>query len=221
MINMDMVGRVRDNSLQVFATDTATEWPALLQTACDAARVDCVHAAGGGFGASDHAPFYAADVPVLHLFSGVHSDYHKPSDTADKLNAAGMAQVALIVERLATDVANHEGRLQLQHVASPPPRGDVRGFGSSLGTVPDYAGPPKGQKGMLLAGVRPGGAADAAGLRKGDILVKLGDHVINGVEDLMYVLMENKPGTQMKAVVVRDGSQMTFEVTLQESTRAR
>jgi hypothetical protein len=221
MINMDMVGRLRDNTLQVFATDTATEWPDLLSRACDTARIECLHAAGGGFGASDHAPYYAAGVPVLHLFSGVHTDYHKPSDTPDKLNASGMAQVAVAVDRLARDVADHEGRLQVQHVPSPPPRGDVRGFGSSLGTVPDYAGPPKGQKGMLLAGVRPGGAADKAGLRHGDILVKLGEHVINGVEDLMYVLMENKPGTTMKAVVVRDGAQLTVDVTLQESARSR
>lgn len=219
MINMDMVGRLRDNALQVFATDTATEWPDMLDRACAEARIHCVRAAGGGFGASDHAPFYAADVPVLHLFSGVHGDYHKPSDTADKLNAAGMAQVAVAVERLASDVADHEGRLHLQHVPSPPPRGDVRGFGSSLGTVPDYAGPPKGQKGMLLAGVRPGGPAEKAGLKRGDILVKLGDHAIDGVEDLMYVLMENKPGTTLRAVFLRDGAQTTVDVTLGESTR--
>lgn len=219
MINMDMVGRLRDNALQVFATDTATEWPDMLDRACTEARIHCVRAAGGGFGASDHAPFYAADVPVLHLFSGVHSDYHKPSDTADKLNAAGMAQVAVAAESLASEVANHEGPLHLQHVPSPPPRGDVRGFGSSLGTVPDYAGPPKGQKGMLLAGVRPGGPAEKAGMKRGDILVKVGDHAIDGVEDLMYVLMENKPGTTLRAVFVRDGAQMTVDVTLGESTR--
>jgi S1-C subfamily serine protease len=127
--------------------------------------------------------------------------------------------VAVAAERLASDVANHEGRLHLQHVPSPPPRGDVRGFGSSLGTVPDYAGPPKGQKGMLLAGVRPGGPAEKAGMKRGDILVKLGDHAIDGVEDLMYVLMENKPGTTLRAVFLRDGAQMSVDVTLGESTR--
>ena len=158
---------------------------------------------------------------MLHLFSGVHSDYHKPSDTADKLNAAGMAQVAVVVDHLARSVAGHPARLQYQRVASPPPRGDVRGFGASLGTVPDYAGPPNGQKGMLLAGVRPGGAADKAGLRRGDILVKLGDHDIRGVEDLMYVLMEVKPGTLLKAVFLRDGKEQSVDVTMQEGTRKR
>jgi hypothetical protein len=219
MLNMDMVGRLRDNALQVFGTETATQWPDLLSRACDAARVDCVHAPGGGFGASDHAPFYGAGVPVLHFFSGVHADYHKPSDTADKLNAAGMAQTARIVTSIATELADREGRLDYQRVASPPPEGDVRSFGSSLGTVPDYAGPPKGQPGMLLAGVRPGGAADKAGLRRGDILVHLGEHPISGVEDLMYVLTETKPGTTMKAVVVREGKELSVEVTLQEGRK--
>jgi hypothetical protein len=221
MLNMDMVGRLRKNSLEVFGTDTATEWPDLLGAACDAGRVDCVHDAGGGFGASDHSPFYGAGVPVLHFFSGVHSDYHKPSDTADKLNAAGMAQVAVIVDHLARDVAAHPAKLQYQRVASPPPRGDVRGFGSSLGTVPDYAGPPNGQKGMLLAGVRPGGAADKAGLKRGDILVKLGDHDIRGVEDLMEVLMETKPGTLLKAVFLREGKEQSVDVTMQDGARKR
>jgi S1-C subfamily serine protease len=178
-----------------------------------------VRAPGGGFGASDHAPFYGAGVPVLHFFSGVHRDYHKPSDTADKLNAAGMAQTARLVASLAVDVANRDGRLDYQRVASPPPEGDVRSFGSSLGTVPDYGGPPKGQKGMLLAGVRPGGAADKAGLQRGDVLVHLGEHEIAGVEDLIYVLTESRPGTTMKAVVVRDGKQVTVEVTLQEARK--
>jgi Iap family predicted aminopeptidase len=219
MLNMDMVGRLRDDALQVFGTETATQWPDLLGRACDAFKIDCVHASGGGFGASDHSPFYGAGVPVLHFFSGVHSDYHKTSDTPDKINAAGMAQTAYLVASLAADVANRDGLLDYQRVASPPPEGDARGFGSSLGTVPDYAGPPKGQKGMLLAGVRPGGAADKAGLARGDILVKLGDHTIAGVEDLMYVLTASKPGTAMKAVVMRDGKEITVDVTLQESKR--
>jgi len=217
MLNMDMVGRLRDNALQVFGTETATQWPDMLARACDGARVDCVRAPGGGFGASDHSPFYGAGVPVLHFFSGVHSDYHKPSDTPDKLNAAGMGQTARIVASLATELADREGRLDVQKVASPPPEGDMRRFGSSLGTVPDYGGPPRGQKGMLLAGVRPGGAADRAGLRRGDILVHLGEHAISGVEDLMYVLTESKPGTTMKATVVRDGKELVVDVTLTEA----
>jgi hypothetical protein len=215
MINMDMVGRLRDNRLEVLGSDTAKEWPALLGPACDAVRVTCAPSGGGGYGPSDHAPFFAARVPVLHLFSGAHGDYHKPSDSPDKLNAAGMAQIAELVTRLATTLASMPGRLELRDVPSPAPRGDMRSFGASLGTIPDYGGPPKGQKGVLLAGVRPGGPAEKGGLRRGDVLVRLGSHAIGSVEDLMYVLMSAKPGQTVKAVVVRDGAEVTLEVTFQ------
>jgi hypothetical protein len=215
MINMDMVGRLRDNRLEVLGSDTAKEWPALLGPACDAVRVTCAPSGGGGYGPSDHAPFFAARVPVLHLFSGAHGDYHKPSDSPDKLNAAGMAQIAELVTRLATTLASMPGRLELRDVPSPAPRGDMRSFGASLGTIPDYGGPPKGQKGVLLAGVRPGGPAEKGGLRRGDVLVRLGSHAIGSVEDLMYVLMSAKPGQTVKAMVVRDGAEVTLEVTFQ------
>jgi S1-C subfamily serine protease len=96
----------------------------------------------------------------------------------------------------------------------------VRSFNASLGTVPDYAGPPGGQKGVLLAGVRPGGAAEAGGLLRGDILVKLGAHEIGSVEDLMYVLNASRPGEHVKATVLRGGHEVALDVTFQESRRA-
>jgi S1-C subfamily serine protease len=87
--------------------------------------------------------------------------------------------------------------------------------------VPDYAGPPNGQKGMLLAAVRAGGAAELAGMQRGDILIRLGTHPIGGVEDLMYVLNASKPGETVSAVVLRDGKELQLEVTFQESKRPR
>jgi hypothetical protein len=215
MINMDMVGRLRENRLEILGSDTAKEWPAIVAGACDAVHVSCALGQGGGYGPSDHAPFFAARVPVLHLFSGAHADYHKPSDTADKLNAAGMAQTAELVAKLVTTLTQTPTRLELRDVPSPAPRGDMRSFGASLGTIPDYGGPPKGQKGVLLAGVRPGGPADKGGLKRGDVLVRLGTHVIGSVEDLMYVLMASKPGQTVKAVVVRDGAEVSMDVTFQ------
>jgi S1-C subfamily serine protease len=97
----------------------------------------------------------------------------------------------------------------------------MRSFNASLGTVPDYAGPPNGQKGMLLAAVRAGGAAEKAGLQRGDILIRLGTHPIGGVEDLMYVLNASKPGETVTAVVLREGKEVQLEVTFQESKRPR
>jgi len=214
MIDLDMVGRMRDGSLQVFGSDTAAQWPDLLSGACDEAHVDCVRATGGGLGGSDQAPFYEAHVPVLQLFTGVHSDHHRPTDTADKLNATGMAQVARIAERLARDASDLGGRLDFQPGAAPPGEGEARTFGASLGTIPDRAGLPGGQKGMLLAGVRRHGPADQAGLRAGDVIVRLGSHVVGDVEDVMFVLTQSRPGTRMKVVVLRDGKELAVDVTL-------
>jgi Tol biopolymer transport system component len=215
MINLDMVGRMRDDTLQVFGADTAAQWLDLLSGACDAARINCARATGGGFGATDHAPFHEAGIPVLHLFTGVHGDYGKLTDTVDKLNAAGMAQVAIAAEHLARDVTDLQ-KLDVQRVASPI-ESDVRAFGTTLGTYPDPKGPPKGQTGMLLSGVRRGGPADKAGLRGGDVILRLGGHVIGGVEDVMFVLTGTKAGQHIKVVALRDGKEITADVVLEEA----
>jgi hypothetical protein len=214
MIDLDMVGRLRDDTLQVFGADTAAEWPDLLRGACNAAHVDCRRATGGGLGGADRLPFYEAGVPSVQLFTGVHADHHKATDTPAALNATGMAQVARIAEHLARDVSDLGGRLAFDSKAAPPGEGESRSFGASLGTIPDRSGPPGGQKGMLLGGVRPGGPADKAGLRRGDVLVRLAGHVVGGVEDVMFMLTQSKPGAQMKAVVVRDGKELAVDVTL-------
>jgi hypothetical protein len=220
MINMDMVGRMRENKVTVFGAASADEWGSLVQPACEKARIDC-GTSGDGFGPSDQTAFYAAGVPVLHFFTGSHGDYHKPSDSADKINAAGAAQIASVVADLAVAVDRRDARLTLRKLPSPTPQGDTRSFNASLGTIPDYAGPPNGQKGVLLAGVRPGGAAEAAGLRRGDILVHLGTHEIGSVEDLMYVLNSSKPGERVTATALREGKELKVDVTFQESRRPR
>src|SRR5207302_7489100 len=109
--------------------------------------------------------------------------------------------------------------LAFKKLASPAPRGDLRASGASLGTVPDYGGPPNGIKGVLLQDVRPGGGADKGGLKRGDILVKLGPHVIGSVEDLMFVLQSSKPGETVTAVVLREGKETPLPVTFQEGRR--
>ena len=218
MINMDMVGRLRENRLRVLGTDSAVEWPRFVELACAKARIDC-SIGGDGFGPSDQTPFYAAGVPVLQLFTGAHGDYHKPSDVAEKINAAGAAQIASMATELAATVGASAARLTRKQAPAPAPQGDVRSFHASLGTIPDYGGPPGGQKGVLLAGVRPGGAAEAGGLLRGDILVRLGAHEIGSVEDLMYVLNASRPGERVKATVRRDGRELKLDVTFQESRR--
>jgi Tol biopolymer transport system component len=219
MLNLDMVGRLRTTGLSVLGAESAAEWGPFITAACEKARVPC-SPSGDGYGPSDHSPFYAAGVPVLHFFTGAHSDYHKPTDVPGSVNAAGTAQVARIVTTLVQGLGE-KSTLTYRQVPSPAPRGDMRSFNASLGTVPDYAGLPAGQKGMLLAGVRAGGAAELAGMKRGDIIVKLGTHPIGGVEDLMFVLNSSKPGETVTAVVLRDGKELKLEVTFQESKRPR
>jgi hypothetical protein len=216
MLNLDMVGRLRENTVSVLGSDSAPEWVGLIDTACSAARIEC-KASGDGYGPSDHMSFYTAGLPVLHLFTGAHGDYHKPSDSPDKLNAAGMAKIAEVVVALAR--ASSDTPLTYKKMPAPAGPGDARSFNASLGTVPNYGGPPPGVKGVLLDDVRPGGGAEKAGMRRGDVIVKLGKLEVGSVEDLMFVLMQARPGETVTAVILRDGQRIELETTFQEGRR--
>lgn len=221
MLNMDMVGRMRDNRLQVLGAETAGEWQDMIAKSCEENRVSCA-ASGDGYGPSDQINFFSAGVPVLHFFTGTHSDYHKPSDTADKINAGGAMQTGHICAGVALAASQREAPLSFKADAQgPTPHGDMRSFNASLGTIPDYGGPGAGKKGVLLSGVRAGGAAEKAGMKKGDVLVRLGKSEIASVEDLMFVLNASKPGETVPAIVVRDGKEVKLDVTFQESQRPK
>jgi hypothetical protein len=219
MLNLDMVGRLRSNRVEVLGSETSGEWNALIAAACEGERVGCAPSSDG-FGASDQAAFYAAGLPVLHFFTGTHGDYHKPSDSAGKVNAAGAAAVSRLVERVVLGLEAQD-RLTYRRDVPAPARGDARSFNASLGTVPDYAGPPGGAPGVLLAGVRPGGAAEQAGMRRGDILVRLGKHEIRNVQDMVFALNALRPGETVTAVVIREGKETRLEATMQESKGMR
>jgi hypothetical protein len=219
MINFDMVGRLRENRLSLLGGDSAAEWSSLVPPLCADLGLECT-TSGDGYGPSDQTPFYAAGVPVLHLFTGAHSDYHKPSDLPGAINAAGGARIAELAAGLVATLAARESGLTLQRVAPPPPSGaDVRSYGASLGTVPDYVGPPAGTTGVLLAGTRPGGPAEKAGMRRGDLLVELAGTPIRDIHDLLFVLRGAKPGQTSSAVIVREGERLTLEVTFDQARR--
>ena len=154
MLNMDMVGRLRNNTVSVLGSDSAEEWDNIVQPFCDALEVNC-KLGGDGYGPSDQTPFYAAGVPVLHFFTGAHEEYHKPSDDAELINAEGGALIANLVADVAFELTSVEG-LTYKRSEAPAPLGDVRSYGASLGTIPDYTGAPDDKSGMLLAGVRAG-----------------------------------------------------------------
>ncbi len=218
MINMDMVGRLRRNRVAVLGSDSAAEWQEMVPPACARLGLGC-DLGGDGYGPSDQTPFYAAGVPVLHLFTGTHEDYHKPSDDPEKINAAGGARVGALAAELAIAAAGRAERLTYVTAAAPPPSGDARSYGASLGTVPDYAGPADGRPGVLLAGVRPGGPAEQAGMRRGDLLVELAGRAVRDIHDLMFALRAAKPGESAVAVVERDGQRVELAVVFGRSTR--
>jgi len=214
MLNLDMIGRLRDNQLTVLGAKTATAWQTLVTAACERERIECA-LSSDGYGPSDQTSFYAAGIPVLHFFSGSHTDYHKPSDSADRINAGGAAQIAKLVADIAQTITDSAEPLGFQAVAPEAPRGDVRSFNASLGTIPDYAGPTDGS-GVLLSGVRPGSAADKAGMKRGDTLVGLGKTDIKSLHDFMFVLNASKPGQTVTARVKRGGSVVSLQVTFEE-----
>jgi len=221
MLNMDMIGRLRDDSLFVGGVGTSPIWKPLLEKLNGAASASSnPHGNGSGsrfklsfgedgFGASDHQSFYVKDLPVLFFFTGTHDDYHKPSDTADKINAEGLKQVAELVREIAITVANEPQRIAFTKVkVEQRPTG--RGFRVYLGTVPNYSDQADGMK---LDGVRPGSPAEKAGLRAGDFITKLGKTPIKNVYDYTYALGEMRPGEEVEAMIKRDGKEMTLKIT--------
>ncbi len=217
MLNMDMIGRLRNNRVAVLGSDSAEEWESLVEPICDSLAIRCA-LGGDGYGPSDQTPFYAAGVPVLHFFTGAHEDYHKPADDVEHINAGGGVRIANVVARLALDLTQSAGLTYLAS-AAPAPQGDARGYGASLGTIPDYVGAPDDRPGMLLAGVRADGPAAQAGMQRGDRIVELAGREVRDIYDLMYVLQEVRTGERSTVVYERGAERFETDVTFGTSTR--
>lgn len=207
MINADMVGRLRERQLLVDATSTSDEWPSLVKAAATGLRLQ-VTLGTEGYGASDHANFAAAKVPVAFLFTGSHADYHLPTDTADKVNTEGISVISVLAARLARSVADKPSRLAFVEPPGDPHRG-VRGLNVSLGTVPDYAFEGEG---VRLAGVRPDSPASRAGLVAGDVLVLIGAREITRIQSYMAALRELEPGRETSLEIKRGAQRLTVKI---------
>src|SRR5215813_3986005 len=162
-----------------------------------------------GFGPSDHSSFYGKQVPVLFFWTGTHEDYHKPSDTADKINYADQARIIEFVEQLVLAVDGISER-PVYAVAKSDSTGRATGFRVYLGAIPNYA---DANDGLLLDGVRDDSPAAMAGLKAGDKIVKLAGHDVRNVYDYTYALGEMKAGQEYEVEVLRAGDRMKLKIT--------
>lgn len=208
MVNADMVGRLREDKLVVDGVGTSKGWEPLVTEANEGLGLKLNHGAEG-FGASDHASFTAARVPVAFLFTGVHDDYHTPGDTADKVNAEGAARVATLAARLVLAVSQRPERLEFVDAPADPHRSGRGGFRVSLGTVPDYA---YSGKGVRVTGARADSPAARAGVQAGDVIVKVDTHEITNIHDYMFALKELEPGREIVVEVERGGARVPLKV---------
>jgi len=214
MVNLDMVGRLRDASLMAFGSDSASEWDLLLRRIGERTGLT-VTTGGDGYGPSDQMTFYQKDVPVVHLFTGAHSEYHTPADDVATLNLDGGGRVAVFVELLLDDLLRRPVRLTHQIASGAPTMGgDSRGYGAYMGSIPDYSTMGAREGGVLLSGVRTDGPADRAGLRGGDVIVEMAGVEIHNLYDMTFVLREHRPGETLLVTVSRDGERLSSNVTL-------
>jgi len=211
MVNMDMIGRLREDALAVQGVGTSPRWPQLVEQA-NAPLGLKLKTSEGGYGPSDHSPFYAAGRPVLFFFTGAHEDYHRPSDTVDRINAAGIARVVDLVEAIVARVAASDEPVPFTRVAAEKEQQTAtRGFRVWVGGIPDYSaeGP-----GVRFTGVTAGSPAEKAGVQAGDVLVRFGEKEVRNVYDYTYALAERKPGDTVTIVVKRAGGDVPLEVVL-------
>ena len=162
-----------------------------------------------GFGPSDHSSFYGKKIPVLFFFTGTHNDYHKPSDTADKINYEGEANVIDYIAAIAKAIDQNQQRPTYTVAKSPQMGAGRGGFNISLGTIPNYA---DATDGLLLDGVRDNSPAAKAGLMAGDKVVKLAGRDVRNVSDYTFVLGEMKAGVEYEIVALRGTEKLTFKI---------
>ena len=206
MVNLDMVGRCKDNKVMVYGAATGTGFGELLKRNDRDIGME-LKTSPDGFGGSDQLAFMNAGIPVLFFFTGSHEDYHKPSDTADKLDVAAQAKITALAFDTAVELINAPERPKFVKVEAPKMTGGMGGI--RLGTLPDYA---YDGKGLRINGVRENSPADKGGLKNGDIIIELGKRKIENINDYMNALAQSKPNVETMIRVIRDKKEM--EVTV-------
>jgi hypothetical protein len=213
MINMDMIGRINNDRLFVGGVGTSPDFKAWLEEFNQTVHLQLDYS-DSGYGASDHMSFNSKKIPVLFFFSGLHTDYHKPTDTYDKINATGAVKVLSLVYMMADRMASEPKRLEYTEVQQPKSAsaGSGGGYGPYFGSVPDFR---DDLKGVLFADVQNNSPAAKAGLKQGDLLVEFDGKPVQNLYDFTYALRSKKVGDIVPVVVKRNGQDVKVNVTLE------
>jgi hypothetical protein len=213
MLNMDMIGRIKGDKVYIGGVGTGSTFKALLEQAQKDTPFKIEYSAGG-YSSSDHTSFMTKKIPVLFFFSGLHSDYHKPSDTWDKINPPSAARLLDMVGRIAVQLANAPEAPAFQVVAEDkPPAGGGGGYGPYFGSIPDFG---QTENGVKFSDVKPNSPAAKAGLKAGDILIQFGEKPIKNLYDFTDALRRSKVGDVVEVKVLRDGQPISASVKLEQ-----
>ena len=210
MINMDMIGRMKENKLTIYGVGTSPIWNEIIERLNSEFKFE-LNLVKDGYGPSDHAQFYSKNIPVLHFFTGIHGDYHKPSDDYDKINYQGQKKILDFIASLTLELDKSKEKPQFVKVETP--QRSARGFRVTLGVVPDYS---EEVQGMKVSDVRPGTPAEKAGIKPGDVIIKLGEREIKNIYDYTYALGDFNPGDEVEVIILRNGEKLSFKVKFEE-----
>jgi len=210
MFNLDMVGRLTENKLTVFGSKTAKHFEESLNRFGSELQLELA-LKPEGFGPSDHSSFYAKKIPVLHFFTGTHSDYHRPGDDWEKINLEGTGKIVDLAEKLIVETALREARPEYVEIQGSAQISERRGSRPYFGSIPDFGG---NKPGYALGGVVGGGPAEKAGLKTGDNIIQIGPHKIANLDDFDAALRKFSAGDMVDVTVERGNEKVTVKVQL-------
>jgi hypothetical protein len=213
MLNMDMIGRIKDGKVFIGGVGTGSTLKSELEQASAGSNFK-IEYSPGGYSASDHTSFVTKRIPVLFFFSGLHSDYHKPSDTWDKIDSQSAARLVDVVGKTALELADAADRPTFVTVVEDKPLASSGGgYGPYFGSIPDFG---QTENGVKFSDVKPGSPAAKAGLKGGDVLVQFGDKPIKNLYDFTDALRRSKVGDVVEVTVMRDGRPVKASVKLEQ-----
>ena len=206
MLNMDMIGRMRDNKLIINGAGSSTKFNPIIGK-YNQDSIFSLKLNDEGFSPSDNSSFYAKDIPVMMFFTDLHLDYHKTSDTWEKINVEDQNKVLNFIKDITIDLSNETEKIDFVKPQAPPPSSqDMPGFRVSTGIIPDFS---EQAEGVKIQGTREGSPANKAGLISGDVIIKFGERTIKNLYDYSYSLSEHRPGERVTVIWIRDGEEMT------------